>query len=149
MGAGVGRGYVLEFAIGLNTANPASLTFKRLGYCRGKEWKTAWDTVDATGDTSPSNTKESLVTFVGHELSFDGVARDDAAHNQQELATLIYGGNSTVSNQPMGWVRMTGQGRIKTLPVIFKEWSISAPHAEVVTFSGSASSNGAMTDVAA
>ena len=144
MSAGVGRGYVLEFAAGANSVNPATLTFKRLGYCRGKEWNSTWDTVDATGDTSPSNTKESLVTFVGHELSFDGVARSDLAQNQQELYAL-----TVTSGAPFGWVRMTGGGRVKTLPVIFKEWSISAPHAEVVTFSGSAMSNGAMTDVAA
>jgi hypothetical protein len=149
MSATVGRNYAIEYAIGLNSANPASLTFKRLGYLRGKELNSTWDTVDATGDTSPSNTKESLPTFVGHELSFDGVARSDAAQNQQELKTLIYGGNGSVSNQPMGWVRVIGQGRIQTMPVIFKEWSVSAPHAEVVTFSGSAMSNGAMTDVAA
>ena len=48
----VGRDVLLEFSLQPPSTEVASLTFERLGMCRGKELALSRDTADATGDTS-------------------------------------------------------------------------------------------------
>ena len=59
----VGRDVMLEYSLQPKDTAPESLVFVRLGMCQEKELNTTWDTVDATGDTSPNFTKENLATF--------------------------------------------------------------------------------------
>ena len=49
----VGRDVMLEYSLQPKDTAPESLVFVRLGMCQEKELNTTWDTVDATGDTSP------------------------------------------------------------------------------------------------
>lgn len=143
MSADVGRSYALYFALGAETLNPGSLTFKQLGMCQGKEWATEFETVDATGDTSPGLTKQNLVTFRNVSMSFDGIAMGPSEANQKELADAVETGSD-----PRGWLRIVGGGLVRTCPVIFKNWKLTAAHADAVKFAGEAMSNGQQTKVA-
>ncbi len=145
MSAYTGRDVIVEFAIGNETDSVGSLTFKTLGMIRGKSLKVAWDTADATADKSPQFTKQSLVTFKSVELSCDGVSYTDSIHNQNELKAHVYNPGAGTGNQPKAWLRMTGPDGVTVGPFIVSEWSNDAPHADVVTWSMSAASNGAVT----
>lgn len=142
----VGRDCVVNFAIGLASANPASLTFKRLGMMRGKSMKTAWETVDTTADMSPDYTKTSLVTFKAVEFSGDGVTYTDAIANQNEFKAHVINPGSGTNNQPMVWLQMIDlDGSQYEGPFIVSEWSDDRPYADAATWSMSAMSNGAVS----
>ena len=146
----VGRDSIVNFAIGLPSANPASLTFKRLGMMRGKSMKTSWETVDTTADTSPSFTKTNLVTFKSMEFSGDGVSYTEAIANQNEFKAHVINPGSGTNNQPMVWLQMIDpDGSEYEGPFIVSEWSDDRPHADAATWSMSAMSNGAVTFTAA
>lgn len=139
----VGRDVVVNFAIGLESAVPASLTFKRLGMMRGKTMKTSWDTVDTTADQSPAFTKTNLVTFKMVEFSGDGVSYGEAVANQKELKAHVISPGSTTGNQPKVWLQMIDpDGDQYEGPFIVNEWSDDRPHADAATWSLSAMSNG-------
>lgn len=140
-----GRDVIVEFAIGNEDATLGSLTFKRLGMMRGKSLKVNWDTADGTADQSPEFTKENLVTFKAVEFTGDGVARTDAIYNQAELKAHVYNPGSGTSNQPKAWLRITDPTGVTTGPFIVNEFSSEAPYSDVVTWSISAMSNGAVT----
>jgi predicted secreted protein len=145
MGASTGRDVVIEFAIADEKAIYANLTFKELGMMRGKSIKLSWDTVDTTADKSPEFTKTSLVTFKSAEFSGDGVSYGEAAHNQKELKAHVYNGASAMGFQPKAWIRQTEpDGSVTYGPFIFTEWSSDAPYGDAVTWSTSATSNGAI-----
>jgi predicted secreted protein len=145
MGKYTGRDVLIEFAIGNEDDDPAGLTWLELGMMRGKGMKVAWDTADATADMSPEFTKEKLVTFKDVEFSGDGVARTEAIYNQATLKAHIYNPGSGTSNQPKAWIRQTAPDGVTEGPFIFSEWSSDAPYSDVVTWSTTASSNGAVT----
>lgn len=139
----VGRDVVVNFAIGLESAVPASLTFKRLGMMRGKTMKTSWDTVDTTADQSPAFTKTNLVTFKMVEFSGDGVSYGEAVANQKELKAHVISPGSATGNQPKVWLQMIDpDGDQYEGPFIVNEWSDDRPHADAATWSLSAMSNG-------
>lgn len=139
----VGRDVVLNFAIGLEDDDPTGLTFKRLGMMRGKSMKTSWDTADATGDTSPSFTKENLVTFKGVEFSGDGVSYGADIDNQKELKAHVINPGTETNNQPKVWIQMIDPDGDKYQgPFIVKEWSDDRPYSDTCTWSMSAMSNG-------
>lgn len=145
MGAYTGRDVVIQFAIGDENANPAGLTFKTLGMCRGKGMPVNWDTVDATADSSPQFTKQNLVTFKQVEFSADGVAYTEAIYNQAELKAHVYNPGAGTGNQPKVWLKQIAPDGTTQGPFIVSEWSSEAPHDNVVTWSLSAMSNGAVT----
>lgn len=150
MSASTGRDVVIEFAIADENAVYSGLVFKTLGMMRGKSIKVNWDTVDTTADKSPAFTKTSLVTFKSAEFSGDGVSYGDAAYNQKELKAHVYNGGSTMGYQPKAWIRQTEpDGSVTYGPFIFTEWSSDAPYSDAVTWSTSASSNGAIVYVPA
>ena len=139
----VGRDVVVNFAIGLESASPASLTFKRLGMMRGKTMKTSWDTVDTTADMSPAFTKTNLVTFKAVEFSGDGVSYTDAAHNQKTFHAQVVSPGISTDNQPKVWLRLTDpDGSNYVGPFIVSEWSDERPYADSATWSITAASNG-------
>jgi len=142
----VGRDVVVNYAIGLKTVDPATLTFKRLGMMRGKSMKTSWDTVDVTGDTSPDYTKENLVTFKSVEFSGDGVSYGEDVANQKEMKSHVINPGSGTGNQPMVWIQMIDpDGDAYEGPFIVSEWSDDRPYSDAATWSISAMSNGAVT----
>jgi predicted secreted protein len=141
----VGRDVVVNFAIGLESANPAGLTFKRLGMMRGKTMKTSWDTVDTTADQSPAFTKTNLVTFKSVEFSGDGVSYGEAVANQKEMKAHVISPGAATGNQPKVWLQMIDpDGDQYEGPFIVNEWSDERPHAEAATWSMSAMSNGSV-----
>ena len=144
MPAFTGRDVLIEFAIGDENAVLGSLTFKTLGMMRGKGMKVNWDTADATADKSAQFTKESLVTFKAVEFSGDGVARTEAVHNQAEMKAHVYNPGIATGNQPKAWIRQTAPDGVTVGPFTFSEWSSDSPYADVVTWSTTAMSNGAV-----
>ena len=148
MSAYTGRDVAVEFAIGVESANPLSLTFKNLGMMRTKSFKVAWETVDTTADDSPEFTKTSLVSFKSVEFSGDGVSYDDEVYNQSELEAHIHVPGSTTQNQPKIWLRLTFPDAVFQGPFIASEWSRDASYNDTATWSMSAQSNGAVTRTA-
>ena len=145
MTAFTGRDVLIEFAIGLETDNPALLTFKTLGMMRGKGMKVTWDTVDTTADASPAFTKTNLVTFKAVEFSGDGVAYTDAVFNQAQMKQHVYNPPASTNYQPKAWIRQTAPDGVTLGPFIFSEWSSDSPYSDAVTWSTTAMSNGAVT----
>ena len=145
MPAYTGRDVLIEFAIGDENATLGSLVFKTLGMMRGKGMNVNWDVVDATGDKSPQFTRQSLVTYKQVEFSGDGVAYTEAVHNQAELKAHIYNPGAGTANQPKAWIRQTGPDGVTVGPFIFSSWESASPYDDVVTWSTSAQSNGAVT----
>lgn len=146
MTAFTGRDTIIEYAIAAEDANPAGLTFKRLGMMRGKSMKFSWDTVDTTADSSPGKTKTSLTTYKGVEFSGDGVSYTDETHNQSEFKAHVISPSSVAGYQPKVWLKMTDASGDEYLgPFIVTEWSDDRPHAEAATWSMTASSNGDVT----
>jgi predicted secreted protein len=145
MPAYTGRDVLIEFAIGDENATLGSLVFKTLGMMRGKGMNVNWDVVDATGDKSPEFTRQSLVTYKQVEFSGDGVAYTEAIHNQAELKAHIYNPGSGTANQPKAWIRQTEPDGVTVGPFIFSSWESASPYDDVVTWSTSAQSNGAVT----
>jgi len=141
----VGRDVVVNFAIALESADPAGLTFKRLGMMRGKSMKTSWDTVDTTADQSPAFTKTSLVTFKAVEFSGDGVSYGEAVANQKEFKAHVINPGAGTLNQPKVWLQMIDpDGDEYEGPFIVSEWSDDRPYADAATWSITAMSNGAV-----
>lgn len=138
-----GRDVVVEFAIALENADPASLTYSRLGAMRGKSMKVSWDTVDATADDSPAFTKENLVTFKSVEFSGDGVSYGEDVSNQKNMKVQAISPGAGTNNQPKVWLRMTDPDGDKWEgPFIVSEWSDDRPYSDIATWSLSAMSNG-------
>lgn len=140
-----GRDVLIEFAIGDENASSGSLAFLTLGMMRGKGMKVSWDTADATADKSPSYTKQSLTTFKMVEFSGDGVSYTEAIHNQATLKAHVYGPGVGTGYQPKVWIRQTAPDGVTLGPFTVTEWDSPAPYADVVTWSISAASNGAVT----
>jgi predicted secreted protein len=141
----VGRDVVVNFAIGLESVDPDSLTFKRLGMMRTKSMRTTWDTVDTTADMSPSFTKTNLVTFKMVEFSGDGVSYGEDLANQKEFKAHVISPGAGTGNQPKVWLEMIDPDGDKYRgPFIVNEWSDDRPYADVATWSTSAMSNGAV-----
>ena len=142
----VGRDVIVNYAIGLESADPDSLTFKRLGMMRTKSMKTTWDTVDTTADMSPDYTKTNLVTFKMVEFTGDGVSYGEDVANQKEFKAHFISPGSGTNNQPKVWLQMIDPDDDKYQgPFIVKEWNDDRPYADVATWSTSAMSNGAVT----
>jgi predicted secreted protein len=138
-----GRDVVVEFAIALENADPATLTYARLGAMRGKDMKVSWDTVDTTADDSPSYTKENLVTFKSVEFSGDGVSYGEAVSNQKAFKSQVVNPGAGTNYQPKVWLRVTDPDGDKWEgPFIVSEWSDSRPYADAATWSMTAMSNG-------
>lgn len=145
MSAYVGRDVLVEFASGLETANPSTLTWKTLGMMRGKELSAKWDEVETTADASPSQTRTRLVTFKSVEFSGDGVSYDDAVHNQLEFEQGVVAPTIATKYQPKFWLRITYPNKMYQGPFTVSEFSNSTAYDAEATWSMAAKSNGAVT----
>lgn len=144
----VGRDVIVKFAIADVAADPLTMTFKRLGMMRTKDWEVQWDDVDTTGDTSPSFTRTALVTFKSINFSGDGVSYADTAQNQAELEGHVFSPGLATLQQPKAWLKIEFPDFTYTGPFLFTSFSRSAPFDDAVTWSTSAKSNGAVIRVA-
>lgn len=144
MTAYVGRDCVVEFAIGVETADPLTLTFKTLGMMRGKELNATWETADTTADKSPQFTRTSLVTFKAVEFSGDGVSYTDDIHNQLEFEQHVVNPPVSTGYQPKVWFRISYPNKIYQGPFIVSSFSNSTAYDAEATWSISANSNGAV-----
>lgn len=146
-GAFVGRDVVVNYAIAVETVDPATLTFKRLGMMRGKESSFDWSTADSTGDMSAAFTKEALVTYKEFKFSGDGVVRGDALYNQVEFKSQAISPGAATGYQPKFWLQIidyvngVASGMYQG-PVIVNGWKDSRPNDDVATFSFEAMGNG-------
>ena len=147
-GANVGRDAIVFFSLNQdNTVVPND--YKRLGAIRNKEFGPEWETVDATADDSPNNTRETLVTFKTMNVSLNGVTRQEELKNQDELEDYVI---SPANNQPCGWIRIQRPSDVSgetvkqyDIPVLFTSFRQTAAYDDVMTWAMEAPSNGATT----
>lgn len=143
-----GRDYIIDYAIADENANPAGLTFKRLGMLRTKSLGMTWDTVDTTGDTNDDYTRSNLVTFKSFTLSGDAVFDDAAGENQTEFMDHVTFPPSSTQYQPKVWLKITRQdGVVRQGPFLVTSCNESANYDAEMTWDFEAMSNGALTKV--
>lgn len=143
-----GRDYIIEYAIADETANPASLTFKRLGMLRTKSLGRSWDTVDTTGDTNDDFTRTSLVTFGEFTVTGDAVFDDAASENQTEFIDHVHFPPAITQYTPKVWLQLTRQdGVVRRGPFIVPTCNESANYDAEMTWDFEAKSNGAFVKV--
>lgn len=146
MGKYIGKSFAFEFAIAAENSSPLALTYSALGAMRDKSVKISWDTVDATADDSPANTKENLAAFKSIEISGSGVSRGAERPNQDVLEAQVNNPSAVTGNQPCVWLRLTHpSGKHYYGYFLVSEFSTDAPYADVITWSMTANSNGAVT----
>ena len=147
----VGRDVMLEYSLQPKDTAPESLVFVRLGMCQEKELNTTWDTVDATGDTSPNFTKENLVAFKSVAITGGYVSMGDDVENQAAFEDHIFSPPAETNYQPFMHLRITflNGKRVITGPFIVSENGISMPHGDAVKGSFSSMSDGNVTSVRA
>lgn len=147
MSAVNGRDVIVEFAIAPEDAAVAGLTWLELGMVRTKDGpNVAWDKADTTADKSPQFTKTSLSTFKEVTFGGDGIAYDDAVHNQKTLKAHVVNPGVATARQPKVWWRITEpDGSQWVGPFLIDSWDSSAPYDGPATFSFSSTSNGAVT----
>lgn len=145
MAKSTGRDFLVSFAVADETASVGSLTFKRLGMLRGKEFNTTWDTVDTTGDTSPDFTRTSLVTFKTVTFSGDAVLDNAALENQAEFQAAVVSPGVSTAYQPKVWFRLQGLEGTYTGPFLVTSFSQSASFDAERTWSFESTSNGAVS----
>lgn len=144
-GAHVGRDTTIEYAIGLETAVEASLTYISLGMTRDRSFDDAWDTVDVTADKSPNFTKQYLVTFKDVSVKLSGVSYGDAVYNQLALKAHIVSPPLSTNYQPKLWLRFTTPTHVRSGPVIASKMSEAEPYADGGTWDMEFMSNGAFS----
>ena len=142
MGAHSGGSVMVEYAIAEETANPATLTRKRLGMMRGKGIDISWDTIDTTGDMSPGYTKTSMVSFKQGEFSGDGVSYDDAIYNQRELFIHSISPSSVTGGQPKLWLFITYPDVEVYGPFVMTKMGRASSNDDATTWKMAASTNG-------
>ncbi|KTT17964.1 phage tail tube protein [Pseudacidovorax intermedius] len=146
MGKYIGKSFAFEFAIAAENSVPTALTYVPLGAMRDKSIKFSWDTADATADDSPAATKEQIATFKSVEISGSGVSRGTERPNQDTLEAHINTPSAVTGGQPCVWLRLTHpSGKRYYGYFMVSEFSTDAPYADVITWSMTANSNGAVT----
>lgn len=140
-GAFTGRDVVVFYAIACPENKPSPMDYGRLGMMRGKSSATEWETVDATGDMSPQNTQESLVSYKNVTFSGDGVSRKESLYGQKELKRHV-NNPETTSGQPYVWFKIVSPTDITEGCFLVTSWSDEYPHDDVATWSIEANSAG-------
>lgn len=144
-GAFTGRDVMVYYYIDCPANKPTTDKYKRLGMMRGKTLGAEWDTADATGDMSPSFTKENLTTYKSVSFSGDGVSRKEEVYNQALLKAHIFNPGPETNNQPFVWLKIVSPLDITEGPFLMPKWEDQAPFDDVATWSTEASSAGGVT----
>lgn len=145
--AGTGRKIAVYYAIGNPDTKPAEADYKRLGMIRGKTRGVNWNTIDATADTSPDGTTESLVSTNEKTLSFDGVSRGDDIQNQNALLDHIEDPSQDTDGQPYAWMKIVNPiiNRVIEGCYLFTSLNEEYPYDDVCTWSIEGTSAGKIT----
>lgn len=145
--AGTGRKIAVYYAIGNPDTKPTEADYKRLGMIRGKTRGVNWNTIDATADTSPDNTTESLVSTNEKTLSFDGVSRGDDIQNQNALLDHIEDPSQDTDGQPYAWMKIVNPiiNRVIEGCYLFTSLNEEYPYDDVCTWSIEGTSAGKIT----
>lgn len=145
--AGTGRKIAVYYVIGNPDTKPAEADYKRLGMIRGKTRGVNWNTIDATADTSPDNTTESLVSTNEKTLSFDGVSRGDDIQNQNALLDHIEDPSQDTDGQPYAWMKIVNPiiNRVIEGCYLFTSLNEEYPYDDVCTWSIEGTSAGKIT----
>lgn len=148
--AGTGRQIAVYYVIGTPDKKPADADYKRLGMIRGKTRGVNWNTVDATADTSPDRTTESLVTTNEKTVSFDGISRGDDIQNQSVLLDHIENPSDDTDGQPYAWIKMVNPiiNRVIEGCYLFSSLTEEYPYDDVCTWSIEGTSAGGITRTA-
>jgi predicted secreted protein len=144
-GAFTGRDVMVYYYIDCPANKPSTDKYKRLGMMRGKTLGAEWDTADATGDMSPSFTKENLTTYKSVSFSGDGVSRKEEVYNQALLKAHVFNPGPETNNQPFVWLKIVSPLDITEGPFLMPKWEDQAPFDDVATWSTEASSAGGVT----
>lgn len=145
--AGTGRKIAVYYVIGNPDTKPAEADYKRLGMIRGKTRGVNWNTIDATADTSPDGTTESLVSTNEKTLSFDGVSRGDDIQNQNALLDHIEDPSQDTDGQPYAWMKIVNPiiNRVIEGCYLFTSLNEEYPYDDVCTWSIEGTSAGKIT----
>ena len=148
--AGTGRKIAVYYVIGTPDTKPADADYKRLGMIRGKTRGVNWNTIDATADTSPDRTTESLVTTNEKTVSFDGISRGDDIQNQSVLLDHIENPSDDTDGQPYAWIKMVNPiiNRVIEGCYLFSSLTEEYPYDDVCTWSIEGTSAGSITRTA-
>lgn len=148
--AGTGRKIAVYYVIGTPDTKPADADYKRLGMIRGKTRGVNWNTIDATADTSPERTTESLVTTNEKTVSFDGISRGDDIQNQSVLLDHIENPSDDTDGQPYAWIKMVNPiiNRVIEGCYLFSSLTEEYPYDDVCTWSIEGTSAGSVTRTA-
>lgn len=144
---GTGRKVAVYYAISSPNTKPAETDYKRLGMMRGKSRGVNWNTIDATGDTSPDRTTESLVSTNEKTLSFDGVSRGDDIQNQGDLLDHIETPSQNTDEQPHAWIKIVNPIINRVIEGCYLLTSLTEeyPYDDVCTWSIEGTSAGKIT----
>lgn len=114
---------------------------------RGKTRGVNWNTIDATADTSPDGTTESLVSTNEKTLSFDGVSRGDDIQNQNALLDHIEDPSQDTDGQPYAWMKIVNPiiNRVIEGCYLFTSLNEEYPYDDVCTWSIEGTSAGKIT----
>ena len=145
--AGTGRKVAVYYAISNPNKKPAETDYKRLGMMREKSRSVNWDTVNATGDTSPDRTNESLADTNEKTFSFDGVSRGDDIQNQNALLDHIEDPSQVTDGQPYAWIKMVNPiiNRVIEGCYLLTSLKEDSPYDDVCTWSIEGTSAGKIT----
>lgn len=146
MSAFVGRGVAVYVSYSQDpTVVPND--YVRIGAVRNKEFGPEWDTVDATADDSPNQTRENLVTFKTFNPSLSGIARTEEDRHHDAIEDYV---TNPTNDQPYAWIRVERPSKndtIKTydIPVILTSFRFTANYDQPTEWSLEAISNGGVT----
>lgn len=122
-----GNKAAVYFAIGCPDTKPVDADYKRLGMCTEKSLSFSWDTEDATGDTSPERTRETIVTYKNVTFSASGITRSDDIQNQKTISRHIKNPSDATANEPIAWVKIVTPLEVTEGCFTFTSWEDSFP----------------------
>ena len=142
-----GKDVVVEFSVADEEVAYEDVVWTTLGMIRGKDISVAWETVDSTADDSPAATKRLRALFKTSEISLDGVSDTSSAYNLNALEQQVINPSTTTGRQPKAWLRFTYVAQADksfAAPYMITEYSVSSPYDDIITWSLSATSIGAL-----
>lgn len=142
-----GKDVVVEYSIADEEVAYVDVVWTTLGMIRSKDISVAWGTVDSTADDSPAATKRLRALFKTSEISLDGVSDTSAAFGLSTLEAHVMNPGTETGRQPKAWFRFTYVAQADksfAAPYMITEYSVSSPYDDIITWSLSATSIGAL-----
>lgn len=143
-GALIGKNLAVEFALLCPNIEPTELDWKRLGAMRSKSLDLAWDTIDTTTDSSKGAIRSAMASFQTLSFSGDGLVSKEFTEqidNYFNLLKHVAQPPAETGGQPLGWLRLTDEIKTWVIPVLFSNFSESAPYDDAQSYSLEATAN--------